>query len=77
MKLKGILFCIGIMLVICGFLLALTSISITVYNYNNGNNEYLRFERTIMELAAQICIICGFIPIYYEIITNLKASGEI
>ena len=69
-------FILGLFLCITGFLLTLTSISITAYNYQHSDDNSLRFERTIIELTAQLLIICGFIPIYWDVITNLKKSGE-
>lgn len=76
MLLRTKFFILGLFLCITGFLLTLVSISITAYNYQHGNDSYLRFERTMIELTAQLCIICGFIPIYYDVITNLKKAGE-
>lgn len=66
-------FILGLILCITGFLLALSSLSITVYNYRKGeSDDYLRFERIIIELVAQLCIIIGFGFIYYNLIKGLE-----
>jgi hypothetical protein len=63
---------LGIILCASGFLLSLSSLSITVYNYQHSNENSLRFERTIIEIVAQMCIIIGFALIYTDLIMGLK-----
>jgi hypothetical protein len=69
-------FITGIILCISGFLLSLSSLSITVYNFQHSSDNDLRFERTIIELVAQLCIITGFGFIYYDIIKGLKKDNK-
>jgi hypothetical protein len=68
-------FIVGLFLCVSGFLLSLSSLSITVYNYQHSNDNNLRFERNIIEIIGQLCIIIGFSLIYTDVIINLKKTG--
>jgi hypothetical protein len=65
-------FILGIFLCLSGFLLTLSSLSITVYNFEHSDDNNLRFERTVIQLIAQLCIIIGFGFIYYDVIKRMK-----
>jgi hypothetical protein len=69
---KDYSFYIGLFLCVSGFLLSLTALSITVYNYEHSNDSNLRFERIVIELVSQISIIMGFALIYYNAILNIE-----
>lgn len=67
---------LGLILCIIGFLLALSSLGITIYNYNHNQNEYLRLERIILDTVGQLSFFIGFIVIYYYVFKNIIKMGK-
>ena len=66
----------GLVLCISGFMLAMASLGIVIYNYQHSNDDYLRFERIVIDTVAQVSVFIGFLIIYYYVITNIKESGK-
>ena len=67
----------GLFLCILGFVLAISSLGIVIYNYHNKQEDIvLRFERIVLDTIGQLCVFAGFVVIYYYVITNLKESGK-